>query len=429
MLKNHFTLVRNFDLMRRDTKLQAQNYLIKQLPKATAFVDKDLRVIYASDKWALEFDFENSEVIGKTLNELFGSISKKWEKVLKQCLLGRTVEAGLEHHFADDKKEKWFEWTNVPWYDDKENIIGIIIHTEDVTQRVLNELKLDKLEVLLKEKSEIAKIGSWEYDAVKDELWWSDMTKTIHEVPKDYVPDVTHGIEFYKEGYDRNTIAMAVDRAMTQGSPWNEKLQLVTAKGKEIWVIAAGKPFFKDDKFLGLVGTFQDITEEVITQEKTLEKDRILRSIFNSSYQFTGILDIDGTFLEINETALNFAALKPEDVIGKKFWDAYWWPVPDFVKDGLKQVVKAASQGEFMRSEIVVFDKNKKSIPVDFSLKPIYCDKGRIVSLLAEGRMIKEMVVAREQLKQSEQKFRALYELSPVSYILNDMETGEILDF
>jgi PAS domain S-box-containing protein len=121
--------------------------------------------------------------------------------------------------------------------------------------------------------------------------------------------------------------------------------------------------------------------------------------------------------------------LEAKDVINKKFWDAYWWPVPDFVKDGLKQVVKAAAQGEFMRSEIVTLDKDKNPVPVDFSLKPIYDEHNVIVSLLAEGRMITEMVQAREKLKISEQKFRALYELSPISYILSDFDTGEILDF
>ncbi|NNE03943.1 MAG: PAS domain S-box protein, partial [Eudoraea sp.] len=130
-----------------------------------------------------------------------------------------------------------------------------------------------------------------------------------------------------------------------------------------------------------------------------------------------------------NETAQKFAGLAESDIIGKKFWNAYWWPVPDYVKDGLKQVVKAAAQGEFMRSEIVVLDKNKNPIPVDFSLKPVYDEDHKIVSLLAEGRMIKEMVKARRELKVSEQKFRALYELSPISYILSDFETGEILDF
>ncbi|MBT8221622.1 MAG: PAS domain S-box protein, partial [Eudoraea sp.] len=276
--------------------------------------------------------------------------------------------------------------------------------------------------------SEISRIGSWQYDAVKKELMWCDITKEIHDVPSDYVPNIETAIKFYKEGYSRNTIAMAVDQAMQEAKPWNEKLQLVTAKGNVIWVMAAGKPIFKDDKFLGLIGTFQDITDEIVTQQRNEEQERLFQSIFNSSYQFTGILDLDGTFLQINETALAFADLKEKDVVGKKFWDAYWWPLPDMIREGLKNVVKAAAGGELMRSEIVAQDRNKVPVPVDFSLKPIYDKEGQVTSLLAEGRMIKEMVVAREKLKMSEKKFRALFELSPIAKILSDFDTGEILE-
>ncbi|MFC2148137.1 PAS domain S-box protein [Bacteroidota bacterium] len=428
-MENRITLVRNYGSMLSETQTSSNDYLIKQLPVSTVFVNKKFKIIHTSDKWITYFDFTNRDVIGLSLFELFEDISKSWKKDLNNVIKGKAMLSGVENFYDAQKNEKWFEYVNVPWYDEKENIIGVIIQTKDISDTIFDDIKLEKLEILLRDKSEISKIGSWEYDAVQDKLSWCNITKRIHEVSEDFVPDIESGIKFYKEGYSRNTIAMAVDRAMIKGIAWNETLQLITAKGKEISVIAAGKPVFKDDKFLGVIGTFKDITDEVLKKVKTEEQERIFSSIFNSSYQFTGILDTEGTFLEVNDTALQFSDLRQEDIINKKFWDAYWWPIPDMVKEGLKQVIAAAAQGEFMRSEIVVLDKNKQPIPVDFSLKPIYNENDKVVSLLAEGRMIKEMVEARQKLKISEQKFRSLYELSPIAYILSDFETGEILDF
>ncbi|EAR00677.1 PAS domain S-box protein [Maribacter sp. HTCC2170] len=543
--------------MIKRSQIDPNNYLIKQLPQATAFLNKKLEVVHASDRWINAFDFTDRKITGKKINQLLGKSFDSHQKILKECLKGIIHEGRIENHIDENNEEKWFEWIDLPWYDEKENIIGVIIQIEDVTQRVLNDLKLAKLEALINVQSETTKTGTWEYDAVKDCLLWCDITKDIHEVNTNFEPNIDTAINYYKNGHSRNTISMAFDLAMREGKSWNEKLQIITEKGNEIWVIASGQPVFKNNKFIGLIGTFKDINEQVLSDIKTREseqllktlidnlpiniyvkdinlrkilvnkaecefngaknpeellgktdfdfldkksaqlsadeeykvmdslipilaredicktkdgketlflgskipllnednevagiigmslditekrdaeikleeKDRYFRSIFNSSYQFTGILDIDGTLLEINDTALDFANKKLEDIVGKKFWDAYWWPIPDFVKGGLKQVVKSAAKGEFMRSEIKVLDKDKNPIPVDFSLKPIYNDNNKVVSLLAEGRMITEMVAARDKIKESEQKFRTLYVMSPISFILYDYETGRILDF
>ncbi|MEE9362827.1 MAG: PAS domain S-box protein [Cellulophaga sp.] len=403
--------------------------LIKQLPKSIAFLNKDLEIVFVSEKWTTNFGVSNQNITGKQIQEIISFISEKWLKSLNNSLDGKSTKSEIENYYDENSNQKWLEWTNAPWYDENKNIIGVIVQTENVTHKLFESNKIEKLEILLKGKSEISKIGTWEYDAVKDQMSWCDITKNIYDVSKSYKPSIDSFFNFYKEGYSRNTIAMAMDKAMRHGTAWNEKLQLTTARGKDIWILAAGKPVFKNDKYIGIVGSFQDITNQVQSKSKTEEKERIFKSIFNSSHQFTGILGTDGSILEISDTVLKFTNLKEEDLINKKFWDAYWWPIQDFVREGLKQIIGAAAAGEFMRSEIVVLDNNQKKSYIDFSLRPVYDKNNKVVSLLAEGRFINEMVSARKKLKESEQKFRELYALSPVGYILNEFESGTVLDF
>ena len=310
--------------MLRETQTNSSNYLIKQLPKATAFIDKEYRVVHASDRWIEYFEFNPNEVIGRTIHKLFGKVNPQWQEALQNCLRGKQSEVEVERYFDSDNNEKWFEWTNTPWYDELENILGVILHLDDITKRVQNEIEHDKLQLLLREKSEIARIGSWEYDAVTDTLTWSEMTKKIHGVPMDFKPSIATGIEFYKEGYSKNTISLAVHKAMVDGTPWNERLQIVTAGGEEKWIIAAGKPHFKNGELIGLIGTFQDVNESVETEIKTKENAKLLRTLINNLPLNVFIKDLDSRKILANKSEVQFCGLEhEEELLGKDDFDFY----------------------------------------------------------------------------------------------------------
>lgn len=78
---------------------------------------------------------------------------------------------------------------------------------------------------------------------------------------------------------------------------------------------------------LSLVGL--DGQERVLSSIRDIserkKRERRETAIFDQTYQFTGLLDPNGTTIEANQTALNFGDLDREDVIGKPFWEAYWW--------------------------------------------------------------------------------------------------------
>ena len=58
-----------------------------------------------------------------------------------------------------------------------------------------------------------------------------------------------------------------------------------------------------------------------------VRRQKMARIILDSMYQFLGLLDVDGTVLEINQAALDGAGLHLSDVVGRPFWEARWWSV------------------------------------------------------------------------------------------------------
>ncbi|MBN3880264.1 PAS domain S-box protein [Nostoc sp. JL23] len=144
---------------------------------------------------------------------------------------------------------------------------------------------------------------------------------------------------------------------------------------------------------------------EAKVQERTAklhQSDRRFRAIFNNTFQFMGLLTPVGILLEANQTALNFAGLKLEDVINRPFWEAHWWTISPQTQAELKQAIARAAQGEFIRYEVDVLGANNRVATIDFSLRPLLDETGQVILLIPEGRDITELKQAEEKLQQSE---------------------------
>ncbi len=300
------------------------SYLIRQLPTATVFIDSTCTIVHASDKWNSTFYLTNEKGIGTNIFSVFPNLSPKWKLVLEHCFSGNPQPMGIHKTIDINKEERWFEWINNPWYDNQENIIGAIIQLNDITDSVNKELELNKKDILLKQQSELTKIGRWEYDIVNDKVTWCTTTKAIHEVPPHYIPSIDDALYFYKEGHSRNTISMALFEAQDKGKPWNLKLQIVTANGNEKWVLAAGKPIYHKGELVGILGTFQDIHEQVEADIKTLDNEKLLRTLIDNLPVNVYIKDTESRKILVNKAECDYLGAKnPEDIIGKSDYDLY----------------------------------------------------------------------------------------------------------
>ena len=131
-----------------------------------------------------------------------------------------------------------------------------------------------------------------------------------------------------------------------------------------------------------------------------VRRQKLARIILDAMYQFLGLLDIDGTVLEINKAALEGAGVCLDDVVGKPFWEARWWAVSEDSSLRVREMVELAKRGEFVRCDVEVYGElhGEKTIFVDFSLTPIYDDEGRVAFLLPEGRNITEKIAIEAEL-------------------------------
>lgn len=150
-------------------------------------------------------------------------------------------------------------------HDNDKNVIGFTKYTRDLTDitniRESLNASAELNQYLTEQINKVARVGGWELDLLKNELTWTSVTKQIHGVDDDYVPDLNTAINFYKEGYNRDKISELVKLAIVEGQPWDIELQLINRQGKELWIRSTGKSNFKDGSCTKVYGTCQDINK------------------------------------------------------------------------------------------------------------------------------------------------------------------------
>ena len=101
--------------------------------------------------------------------------------------------------------------------------------------------------------------------------------------------------------------------------------------------------------------------------QQLLDSEQRLKAIFDQTFQFTGLLTPDGTLLEANQTALDFADISLSDVVDKPFWLAHRWQISTQTQADLHKAIAKARTGEFIRYRVKVQGKDNRVITIDVS--------------------------------------------------------------
>lgn len=207
---------------------------------------------------------------------------------------------------------RWMAWTTTP------------LMEEGLFFSVAKDISYKKeLEELLQKASTMARIGSWEADIARQTIYWSPITREIHEVGPDFIPDMENTTPFYRGGRGSESINQAFADSVEHGTPFDVELELMTALGNFRWVRVKGEAEFKLGTCARIYGSFQDIDDrkkaELAAVGALEEKNIILESIGDAFFA----IDMDWTVTYWNSMASKVLLVPRQDIVGKNLWDVF----------------------------------------------------------------------------------------------------------
>jgi PAS domain S-box-containing protein len=268
-------------------------------------------------------------------------------------------------------------------------------------QRKQAEDKLRRSEQGLAAAQRIAHLGNWELDLTTHELTWSDEIYRIFEIdPKEFGASYEAFLNAIHPE-DRERVNRAYTDSIRNKQPYDIEHRLLMPDGRIKFVNERCETSYGDaGQPLRSIGTVHDITERKQTEQALRESEQKFRAIFDQTFQFIGVMSVDGILLQANQTALQFAGVSESAVLGKPFWETVWWAHSAALQEKVRAAIREAAGGKLVRFEAAHPAADGRIHHIDFSLKPVTDVAGRVIQLIPEGRDITERKQAEEKIRQ-----------------------------
>ena len=281
----------------------------------------------------------------------------------------------------------------------------------ELAERIKAEKSLNETNQKYAEAQRIAHVGNWEHCLLTGELHFSDEMYHIlglipgtpldlKAVTKCYPPEEME--RFYK----------ALKDTFEKNKPYSNDYKIIRPNGEVRYIHNEGKPVRDENgKPIRMVGTSHDITDRKLAEKSLKESEEHFQMLFNNAPVGYQSLDINGNFLDVNETWLEILGYSRNEVIGKWFGG---FLAPEFA-NAFKERFPLFKEWGNVHSEFVMIKKNGTRILVAFD--------GRIGhTLTGEFKQTHCVINDITEQKRTELIQKVLYSISHAVITTKDVE-------
>ncbi|QTQ37048.1 Putative two component system histidine kinase [Aromatoleum petrolei] len=131
---------------------------IEHAPAALAMFDHDMHYLAASRRWRDDYGLGGEDIIGRSHYAIFPEIPSHWREIHRRALAGEVLRNEEDRFERADHSVQWVRWEVRPWRTAKGAVGGILVFSENITERRQAEDEVRKLSMAMEQSPSLIMI-------------------------------------------------------------------------------------------------------------------------------------------------------------------------------------------------------------------------------------------------------------------------------
>jgi PAS domain S-box-containing protein len=235
---------------------------VEHAPAALAMFDRSMRYVQVSQRWLMDYGLDQRDVRGVSHYDVFPELPAQWKEAHRRGLEGEVLQGQSDRFERADGTVQWVRWETRPWYEASGGIGGIVVFTEDVTERKRAEDALRLSNARTRFAMEAAKLGDWQLDLSTLEATRSLMHDQIFGYPI-LLPEWNFDTFLsHVHPDDQERVQETFQRSTGLGKRWEFECRIIRVDGAMRWIWGCGDAQRESSgETTGMFGIVKDITD------------------------------------------------------------------------------------------------------------------------------------------------------------------------
>jgi PAS domain S-box-containing protein len=319
-------------LARSSASLRENNELlrlfIEHAPAAIAMFDREMRYLGFSKRWIRDYRLDGIEILGRSHYEVFPQIPERWKALHARAIKGEVLSSDEDRFEMADGTTTWLKWEIRPWTTNAGKTGGIVIFSEDITERKRAEQSLLKLKQAVEQSPSSIVI--------------TDLNTNIEYANPAFVRESGYSLDEFLGSNPRLLHSGKTPKAtyddlwlnLTSGKTWKGEFINRRKDGSEYIESAIISPVFQPDgQMTHFLAVKENITERKQADAELLASKTRLDAALDSMSDAVFITDSDGRLIQFNDACAAFHKFKNKKACPKSL-DEYYKILEKYSPDG-----------------------------------------------------------------------------------------------